>query len=118
MLKIDSTTQGITLTRGDSAELQLSIKDADNNDYDFSNDTVKFGVKRSALDTTPAMLVKEFDENGKIYFDPDDTKSMQFGDYLYDVTVYHTETDAEENEVTTVCTVINAARFTLAWNVL
>lgn len=116
MLKIDENNN-ILLTRGDSAELELTVKDEDNNDYDYSNDVVKFGVKRSALDKTEPMLKKTFDENGKIYFAPEDTENMEFGDYLYDVEISHTEGEGEE-AVTTVTTVIAAAKFSIGWNVL
>lgn len=109
MLKIDENL-GITLTRGDSGEFTLTVKDASGNSYDFSHDTVRFGVKRSPLDTTAAVLVKTFDENGKIAFTPDDTKSMEFGDYRYDVEV--------ETQDGAVYTVIAAARFTLGYEVL
>lgn len=115
MLKIDNNS--ITLTRGDSAELELTITDANGDAYDYSGDTVKFGVKRRATDTTPAMLVKEF-EDGKITFNPEDTANMEYGDYLYDVQLEHTTGAGTENEATEVYTVIAAARFTVGWNIL
>lgn len=118
MLIIDEKNN-IKLTRGDSATLELSIKDGEGETYDFSGDVVKFGVKRSALDNGEALLQKTFDENGKIAFTPEDTKDMAYGDYIYNVTVYHTtEAESEEEEdVVDVYTVI-CANFTLAWNVL
>lgn len=118
MVKIDEK-MGITLTRGDSASFTLTIEDAEEQTYDFSNDVVKFGVKRSPFDKD-CILEKTFDEEGKITFTPADTENLEFGDYLYDVEVRHTteaESEAEE-DVVDVYTVIAAARFTLGWNVL
>lgn len=115
MLKINETDMSIMLTRGDSAEIELTVKDAQGNTYDYSNDTAKFGIKRSALDKN-VLLEKTFDENGKIYFDPDDTKDMEFGDYLYSVELTNVDESGEE-PVTTVNTVI-VSTFTLGFNVL
>lgn len=118
MVKIDEKMD-ITLTRGDSASFTLTIKDQDDQEYDFSSDVVKLGVKRSPFDKD-CILEKTFDADGKITFTPADTESLEFGDYLYDVEVRHT-TEAkseEEEDVVDVYTVIAAARFTLGWNVL
>lgn len=108
MLKIDDNN-GITLTRGDSAELTLTLTDASGNPYDFSADTVRFGVKRSPLDTSESVLIKTF-TNGKITFEPADTEGMDFGDYRYDIEVI--------TEAGAVYTPIAAARFTIGYNVL
>lgn len=108
MLKIDEN-MGITLTRGDSAELTLTLTDGSGETYDFSADTVRFGVKRSPLDTGEPVLVKTV-ENGKITFEPNDTAAMEFGDYRYDVEVV--------TEAGAVYTPIAAARFTVGYNVL
>ena len=108
----------IKLTRGDSATFELTVKDGDDNTYDFSGDVVKFGVKRSALDTGEALLQKTFDENGKIAFTPEDTAKMAYGDYIYNVTIYHeNEAEPEEEPTVDVYTVI-CANFSLMWNVL
>ena len=118
MVKIDEN-MGITLTRGDSASFALTIEDSEGQTYDFSNDVVRLGIKRSPFDAT-CLIEKEIDEDGNFVFVPADTASLEFGDYYYDVEVQHTieaETEEEEDEVQ-VYTVIAAARFTLGFNIL
>ena len=110
----------ITIVRGNTEELELTITDGEGQEYDFSNDTVEFGVKRSALCNEEPLLKKTFDENGKIYFSHEDTANMQFGDYLYEVRLTHVEEAEQEGEedIVTVKSVIPATRFTIAWNIL
>lgn len=113
MLKVESNNK-IILTRGDSGTLNLSITEGEET-YDYSDDTVVFGVKRSVNDKD-CVLMKTV-ENGKIVFTPEDTKNMEFGDYLYDVEVRHTDTSGEE-PVTSVYTVIAAAKFVVGYEVV
>lgn len=118
MLKVDEKNQ-VFLTRGDSAVLELSLTDGEGNPYDFSNDTVKFGLKRTAFESA-CVLEKTFDEEGKIKFSPEDTESLEFGDYVYDVQVEHTtESESEEEEdVVDIYTPIAAVKFSIGYNVL
>ncbi len=116
MLTIDGNK--IVLTRGDSAEIELTLTDAQGETYDYSDDTVTFGIKRSVYDKD-CVLTKTV-ENGKISFEPSDTETLEYGDYLYDIEVRHTvEAESEEEEDTVqVYTPIAAAKFTLGYNVL
>ena len=111
MLKVDEQN-GITLTRGDSAILDVTIKDGDGNTYDYSDDEVKFGVKRSAFDTE--CVLEKTVEDGKITLEPEDTAELEFGDYLYDIQLTH----VDESENTSIFTPIAAARFSVGFNVL
>lgn len=111
MLTVDEKN-GITLTRGDSAELEVVIKDANGDTYDYSNDTVKFGVKRTAFES--ACVLEKTVEDGKIVLTPEDTKTMEYGDYLYDIQVAVTG----EDESVSIYTPIAAARFSLGYEVL
>lgn len=110
------TGNSIFLTRGDSAELTLSLTDSQGSPYDFSGDTVRFGVKRNAFDAE--CVIEKTVTDGKITFAPEDTESLEFGDYLYDVEVRHTVNAGEENEAVQVYTPIAAAKFSLGYNVL
>ena len=85
MLKIDGNN--IYLTRGDSAAFALEIKNGEQ-DYDFSGDVVKFAVKKNVNDKNK-VIEKNFDENGQIVFTPQDTKTLNFGQYWYDVQLEH-----------------------------
>lgn len=116
MLVVDEN-MNIKLTRGDSAKLTLSLTDSEGDAYDFSEDEVRFGVKRSAFDTA-CVLEKEV-EDGEIVLTPEDTESMEFGDYLYGIEVKHTveaETEGEEDTVEIYTPIV--AKFSLGYNVL
>lgn len=111
MLVVDENNN-IKITRGDSAELTIALKDAEGETYDYSEDVVKFGVKRSAFDTS--CVIEKTVTDSKVVLTPADTETLEFGDYLYDVEVRHTN----ESEEVEVYTPISAARFTIGYNVL
>lgn len=92
MLKV-SSNNSIYITRGDSAVIALNVTDSEGAAYDFSNDTVKFTVKKNCQDRN-AVIEKVFDENGQIALEPADTEGLTFGDYWYDVQLTHTENDS------------------------
>lgn len=106
MVKV--TENQIFLTKGDSAELDVVIKDGEET-YDYSNDTVKLGIKKNFADAE-CVVEKTVDENGKITFDPDDTKDLEVGTYFYDLKIV-----TADNEV---CTVIAASQFVIGHSVL
>lgn len=76
----------ITLTRGDSFYAQLSITDADGNEYvPSSDDYIRFAMKKKITDDEP-LLIKEIPYDTLILtLDPEDTSSLSFGSYIYDV---------------------------------
>ena len=83
MLKTIGTN--IELTRGDTAELSLDVKKNDGTAYDFSNDTAVLTVKSSTI-TSEIMFQKTF-SSGEIKINPEDTASMKYGTYKYDVQI-------------------------------
>jgi len=112
MVVVDAN-MNIKMTRGDSAELTVALTTAGGESYDFSDDTVKFGVKQSAWERD-LMLEKTVDSStGKFVIEPEDTANMPFGDYLFDVRVYHTDSE----EKTSISTPISG-NFSLLYNVL
>ena len=75
----------IELTRGDTARLNVYIEQ-----YMLrKGDIIKFTVKRSAVDTD--YLIQKIVEiekdcaNTEIKLEPEDTKDLEFGKYVYDV---------------------------------
>ncbi len=86
MLHIDDD-QNITLTRGDSATFGLTVKQ-NTSSYDFSNDTVKFTVKKN-VNTNDILFQKTF-SNGVINLTPSDTSDLKYGTYYYDVQLKNT----------------------------
>lgn len=81
MLKI--TNNNITLTRGDTAVLTLTVTDSAGDTYDYSNDLTQLTVKRNTV-TEDIVLQKTF--NGtSITINPEDTKDLHYQDMKYDV---------------------------------
>ena len=72
MLHIDENNN-ITLTRGDSATIELAIKD-DGMTYDYSNDLVQLTVKRNTV-TEEIIFQKTFSSN-VIIIEPEDTSKL------------------------------------------
>lgn len=74
----------ISITRGDSAIFEVTITDKDGNAYTPTHlDKVTFTVKK---DTNSNVIVFQRPvENGKVIIEPEDTKNLRYGDYVYDV---------------------------------
>lgn len=76
----------IHLTRGDTARLSINIvNDSTGETYEMlPDDILKLTVKKTVYDVEPCILKKSTGVNS-IHFAPADTKSLDFGKYLYDV---------------------------------
>ncbi len=80
----------MSMTRGDSESFTIRLRDKESKDYILfeTGDTVYFTVKDNEEETDIVLqrIVTVFDE-GKavIEIDPEDTKDLEFGDYVYDV---------------------------------
>lgn len=83
MLSVD-TNNNITLTRGDTAVIDLAIT-IDGEAYNYSNDLVQFTVKKDTV-TSDKILQKTF--NGtSITIDPADTSGLDYQTLKYDVQI-------------------------------
>jgi len=118
MINVDAN-MNITLTKGDSAVLSLELKDGEGSTYDYSNDDVKFVVKRAPVND-PTVVLEKTVEDGQIVLKPEDTSKLDgFGDFIYAIKLYHTveaETEGEEDTVDVYTPVV--ARFSLGYNVI
>jgi hypothetical protein len=87
MLNIIGTN--ITLTRGDSANLTVEIKDSDGTQIPLvTGDTIYFTVKSSPSTTTKLLqkVITAFTGGlANIEILPADTSQMMFGKYYYDI---------------------------------
>lgn len=97
------SNQNIFLTRGDTAKIALSITSAESAAYDSTKDTVVLTVKKSTTDKEK--VLQKTAVNGVITLSHDDTKHLDYGDYVYDVQLTTVAGD--------VCTVITPHRFRL-----
>lgn len=83
MFYIHSTTNKITLTQGDNAEMVVNVYDAKGKERGvFADDTVTLTVKSSLQ--APVALSKTA-INGVFVFTPEDTINLAPGNYVYDV---------------------------------
>ena len=82
--KVSGTTN--TLTRGDTFMAQVSITDSNVDPYVPSEgDSVRFAMKAKYTDED-TLLVKDIPiDTLKLVLDPEDTKDLAFGTYVYDV---------------------------------
>ena len=96
----------IRLTRGDTADFSISVQNEVSKDsYEIqAGDTFRFTVKESSEDTD-IVLQKVLNGLDSFTIEPDDTKSLEYGDYVYDV-----ELTTEDGDVYTI---IPPSRFTI-----
>ena len=84
MYKIDGDT--ITLTRGDSFYALVSMEDLEGEEYiPQEGDSVRFALKRDYKDKTPLLLKDIPIDTLILHLEPNDTKPLRFGDYVYDI---------------------------------
>ena len=82
--KVSGTT--ITLTRGDTFMAQISVADSKGNPYEPSEgDSIRFAMKANYTDGN-TLLIKDIPiDTLKLVLNPEDTKDLAFGTYVYDV---------------------------------
>lgn len=81
------TNNTITLTRGDYAELDVSLYNQDKTPHMLTEgETLTLSVKRKTTDMTPIFqkVLKQGDELLFVFL-PEDTKDLAFGTYRYDI---------------------------------
>ena len=84
MLSVSKSGE-IKLTRGDTARLTVSVADSDGQPYTVKNDDVlTLTVKQNYEDETP-LIEKVVTGDTTFHIEPNDTKSLAFGKYKYDV---------------------------------
>lgn len=103
MFNIDDDNN-ITLTRGDTAKIYLTVVDSEGDEYDYSNDLTQLTVKRNTV-TEDIIFQKTF-TGTLITIEPEDTKDLRYTDLKYDVQLI---TSSDE-----VYTVIPPRLFTIA----
>ena len=83
MFKIDKKTNKIFLTKGDNAELTIDVLDSNGNARGIYDDDVVVMTVRKHVNSDVA-ITKTAIKN-TISFIPDDTKSLEAGQYRYDI---------------------------------
>ena len=86
MLKI--VDGNIYLTRGDSAILELTIKDENGEEWTpGAGDKVIFALKKAAINPKRILTIEAVAGDTDIIIDPEDTKDLTIGQYIYDIHV-------------------------------
>lgn len=81
----------ITMTRGDTFSADICIYQPNGKPYNLAkDDVIQFAMKKSAKDTTILILKDISIETMKLVLNPDDTKDLDFGTYVYDVQLQKT----------------------------
>lgn len=93
MINIEGTT--ITMTRGDTLRIFIELK-RDNEIYTpVSGDEVRFALKRPIFNAKRTEYKEEFpllykvipNDTMVLELEPEDTKSLGFGEYVYDLQI-------------------------------
>lgn len=91
MLYVNENSGTIRLTRGDTADLEVTADIVVNNEvigsYEISpTDIVELSIKKNVKDSE-YLVHKSVTGSSTITILPEDTKSLPFGKYVYDVQV-------------------------------
>lgn len=82
MIRLNGTT--ITLTRGDTLRLELSLT-KDGEAYEMQDgDQIRFALKKEYRDED-VLIEKAIASDMILELVPEDTKPLAFGDYVYDI---------------------------------
>lgn len=86
MLKINNKT--ITMTRGDTAKITVSITTSDGSPYiPQAGDSIRFAVKKRYTDEE-VLINKDIPiDTLLLVIEPEDTKPLRFGSYKYDIQI-------------------------------
>lgn len=83
MFNIDYITNKITLTKGDNAEIEVKIQDANGAErLVYEDDVLTLTVRKSP---NSAISLTKTAIDGVFTLTPEDTKSLATGNYVYDV---------------------------------
>lgn len=92
--KIKGTS--ITLTKGDTFRATVSITDSDGESYiPEDGDSIRFAMKQNYTDESPLILKDIPVDTMCLQLDPDDTKSLDVGKYVYDIELTRSNGDVD-----------------------
>lgn len=100
------TNTSITLTRGDTFKADLLLTDSTGALYVPSEgDEIRFAMKEDFCDSLPAIVKVIPNDTLLLWLEPEDTKHLPVGKYVYDIQITFADGDVD--------TFINRASFTL-----
>ena len=96
----------ITLTRGDTLKVKVDLYENNEAYTPEAGDVIRFAMKKQYSDANPILNITIPNATQILTIEPNDTKTLEFGEYKYDIEI--TKTDG------TVDTFIAEAVFTIA----
>lgn len=83
---VNDRTNRISLTRGDTFKAKVTITDNEGAAYTPNEgDKIRFAMKKNYDDEEPLLLINIPIDTMILVITPEDTKSLEFGKYVYDV---------------------------------
>jgi len=94
MQKLSGKT--IKLTRGDTMRIKLDLHTKNGDEYIPSErDEIRFAVKKSYYDAEPLLLIPIPNDSLILTINPEDTKPLDFGTYVYDIQITYANGDVD-----------------------
>lgn len=85
----------ITLTRGDTFKAKIDISINGNVYTPVEGDSIRFAMKANYADPAPLLNIDIPINTLKLVLNPDDTKSLEYGSYVYDIQLTHANGDID-----------------------
>lgn len=87
MYQVNNKTKEIELTRGDTLKVKIDIFINGEEYAPRPEDSLRFAMK-SAYNTSKLLVHKDISVNNCIlHLEPEDTKRLRFGEYVYDIQI-------------------------------
>lgn len=84
----------IIMTRGDTATIQLDLTDSSGEAYvPDENDVIRFAAKKNYSDSEVAINITIPNDTLMLKINPEDTKELAFGKYVYDIQITYANGD-------------------------
>ena len=94
MKKVSGKT--IIMTRGDTVRIKLSLTDDGGNPYHpRDGDKIRFAAKKQYSDKIPLILITIPNDTLVLTINPNDTKQLDFGTYVYDIQITYANGDVD-----------------------
>lgn len=78
----------ITITRGDTGRVKITLYNDLGEEYTpEENDVIRFAAKKNYSDEEPAIFIVIPNDTLTLEITPEDTKSLEFGNYVYDLQI-------------------------------
>ncbi len=86
----------ITMTRGDTVKIDVTMKDANGNVYTpLPGEVIRFKVKKNWFDKTALLEIPIPISTMRLHIAPENTSTWAFGQYVFDIQITHNNGDVD-----------------------